>query len=141
MHLLRSLTHCDTFIFHNSTFLVRRSFTDPDEEFPGSRMSPMSPMCEDPDSSKPLEFVLGNDTTDFWNAILSAMRQKEQKEMIPIPAEPYLQHRRTLVEWMIEVCAQVGLSNVTVFRACKMMDRVFHGPDVNDMSNRGIWQV
>jgi hypothetical protein len=80
---------------------------------------------------------------DLFHLILNLMRQMENDELRPIHALdcPYIQCRKVLVGWMIEVCEALKFGGVTTFHSCYLMDRVFLSEVLNQTSRRQSFQL
>lgn len=75
--------------------------------------------------------------------ILDAMRGEEKVFARPLHRSdcPYVQCRKPLVAWIIEVCEALGLGNVTTFHACNLMDRAFLFEGLNQKSAQPFYQL
>lgn len=80
---------------------------------------------------------------DLAEDIFHAMRGDEKLFSRPLHRAdcPYVQCRKTLVAWIIEVCEALGIGNVTTFHACDLMDRVFLFEGLNQKSAQPFFQL
>lgn len=77
---------------------------------------------------------------DLEQAIYANMQHAEMR-IQPMPAGHYDRCRKTLTSWVIEVCEEISVSDITAFHACSLMDRVFVSGELNNKEKQEHFQL